>query len=97
MSLQCSVDVPVVAELEQISLEVCSCNSAARQLIERGLFPCSPVAPTLAVDLSVLEFVKDLFTRIAPNVTAWTATMEALLWRRKYKLEYHVSLEDHIS
>ncbi|KIJ10415.1 hypothetical protein PAXINDRAFT_16570 [Paxillus involutus ATCC 200175] len=44
-----------------------------------GLFPCAPVAPSLAVDLRVLQFVKTLFVRQTPNVTAWCEAVEVFL------------------
>ncbi|KAJ7450642.1 hypothetical protein FB451DRAFT_1186751 [Mycena latifolia] len=40
---------------------------AAVQLIQCGAFPCAPLAPTLAVDLRVLEFAMNLFLQIAPT------------------------------
>ncbi|KAJ3816085.1 hypothetical protein F5880DRAFT_1494629, partial [Lentinula raphanica] len=43
--------------LENLSLQVCSCRPAADQLMERALFGCAPMYPSLAVDLRVLEFV----------------------------------------
>ncbi|KII86536.1 hypothetical protein PLICRDRAFT_80586, partial [Plicaturopsis crispa FD-325 SS-3] len=38
-------------ELKVIELKVCACKPAALQLLRRGLFPCAPSAPSLAVDL----------------------------------------------
>ncbi|THH16213.1 hypothetical protein EUX98_g9339 [Antrodiella citrinella] len=40
----------------------------------------------------MLEFVRELFVRLAPNVTAWCSALEAFLWRRQYKLEHQDSL-----
>jgi CxC1 like cysteine cluster associated with KDZ transposases len=53
--------------LENIDLVVCSHCPAAIQLVGRGLFPCSPLAPTLAVSMDMLEFVLNLFVNMAPN------------------------------
>ncbi|KII83482.1 hypothetical protein PLICRDRAFT_119393, partial [Plicaturopsis crispa FD-325 SS-3] len=50
------------------------------------LFPCAPSAPSLAVDLQLLEFVQNLFVRMPPNTTAWCDTLEAFLGNRGYKL-----------
>ncbi|KAG6836295.1 hypothetical protein H0H93_009388 [Arthromyces matolae] len=65
------------------TVQVCSC-SAAVQLVSRGLFPCAPERPTLAVNFSLLEFVHELFLRIAPNNTAWCEALEAFLASRQY-------------
>lgn len=49
------------------------------QLVRSGLFPCSPIYPTVAIDIRVLDFVRRLFLRIAPNYTAWcSATIDFL-------------------
>lgn len=76
--------------LEATELHVCDCRPAALQLLNRGYFPCAPTAPTLAVDLKVLELVRELFLRATPNVTAWSDTLEAFLAGRKYKLKTRV-------
>lgn len=55
-----------------------------------GLFPCSPVAPTLAVDICVLNFARELFLRLPPNVTGFSDTLETVLSYRSYKLETRV-------
>ncbi|EIW73917.1 hypothetical protein CONPUDRAFT_34899, partial [Coniophora puteana RWD-64-598 SS2] len=49
------------------------------------LFPCAPSTPTLAVDLRVLRFVDMLALRTAPNVSAWSDTLEAYLLGMGYK------------
>lgn len=72
--------------LEHIVLDICSCAPAAVQLVGRGLFPCSPIAPTLAVDLQLLQFARQLFLRMPPNVTGFTETMEAFFCDMGYKL-----------
>jgi hypothetical protein len=59
--------------------------------MQRGLFPCSPLAPTLAVDLRVLEFVTRLFVHIPPNNTGWCKTVEEFLDSQGYKLTTKVS------
>ena len=55
--------------LESIALTVCGCPSrtAATQLVNRGLFPCAPLHPSLAVSMDMLEFVAELFVQQAPN------------------------------
>ncbi|KII82995.1 hypothetical protein PLICRDRAFT_119974 [Plicaturopsis crispa FD-325 SS-3] len=78
--------------LQKIDLVVCPCRPAATQLLNRGLFPCAPHAPTLAVDLRMLEFVTNLFVRMAPNSTAWCDTLETFLDGRGYKLDSRNSM-----
>ncbi|KII96215.1 hypothetical protein PLICRDRAFT_63777, partial [Plicaturopsis crispa FD-325 SS-3] len=36
-------------DVKKITIVVCPCMPAAVQLVERGLFPCAPHAPSLAV------------------------------------------------
>ena len=60
--------------------------------MQKGLFGCAPVSPTLAVDMSVLEFMKTLFVCMVPNTTAWCNAMELFLEERGYKFMTKVSL-----
>jgi len=76
-------------EIEKLVL--CTCKDVALQLLGRGLFPCAPIQPTLAVDLQMLDFVRELFVNAAPNMTAWCATLEGFLSARKFKLTTRVS------
>jgi len=71
--------------LEDIELVICSHNTAARQLVRRGLFPCSPLAPTLAVSMDMLEFVSELFVNMAPNERAWAASLTKYLKARGHE------------
>ena len=77
--------------LESLMIHSCSCAPVFRQLMQQGLFPCSPLAPTLAVDLQVLEFVTRLFVHIPPNNTGWCKTVEEFLDSQGYKLTTKVS------
>jgi hypothetical protein len=77
---------------EIVSLPICTCTPPALQLLSLGLFPCAPSRPTLAVDLNMLEFVKELFVNAAPNTTAWCDTLESFLAGRKYKLTTSVCI-----
>ena len=52
--------------------------------MERGLFVCSPVLPTLAVDLRVLELVKKLFVQLTSNMTAWCEALKSFLEAQGY-------------
>lgn len=71
-------------------LVVCTCTEPALQLLSRGFFPCAPTEPTLAVDLNVLDFARELFVNAAPNTTAWCDTLEGFLGSRKFKLTTRV-------
>jgi hypothetical protein len=74
------------AEIEQIELWASECSSASVQLVRSGLFPCSPIFPTLAVDIRELDFVRRLFLRIAPNYTAWCSAATDFLAAQGYQL-----------
>ena len=84
-------------ELKSISIKHCKCFPVALSLMSWGLFPCTPTAPTLAVDLSVLDFVRELFLRVAPNTSAWCETLECFLATRRYKLTTRVIYFQFIS
>jgi hypothetical protein len=73
-------------DIELITITICLCNPAPSQLVAKGLFPCTPVAPTLAVAIPMLEFNRECFLRLAPNVTGWCGAVESFLKGRKYKL-----------
>lgn len=60
--------------------------------MNRGLFGCAPVRPSLAVDLRVLDFVTRLFLRISPNNTAVCNTIEDFLRSQGYHLIGQVRL-----
>ncbi|KAG6327065.1 hypothetical protein ID866_12024 [Astraeus odoratus] len=49
-----------------------------------GLFACTPVAPSLAVDLRVLKFLKGFFVQLTPNIMAWTDTLQVFLNEQGY-------------
>ncbi|KAJ3714856.1 hypothetical protein C8R42DRAFT_590975 [Lentinula raphanica] len=84
-----SLDVVVLRfnKLERISLEICPCRPAANQLIERALFGCAPLYPSLAVDIRVLDFVDRLYLRISPNNTALSDTLEDFLKSQGFHLK----------
>lgn len=71
-------------------MKICSCSPGV-QLLSRGLFPCAPFEPSLAVDINMLDFVQHLFVRAAPNVTAWSDTVETFLSNHNYHLPIRVS------
>jgi hypothetical protein len=77
--------------LESLTIHSCRCALVSRQPVQQGLFPCSPLVPTLAIDLRVLEFVTRLFVHILPNNTGWCKTVEEFLDSQGYKLTTKVS------
>ncbi|KAI5982636.1 hypothetical protein EDD15DRAFT_2391151 [Pisolithus albus] len=83
--------------LEEIEINACPCRPAPVCLMQHGLFATSPVAPTLAVDLRVLEFLKKLFVRLTPNTTAWCEALESFLDGQGYKLQLKDSLRRRFS
>ncbi|KAF9231233.1 hypothetical protein BU15DRAFT_56419 [Melanogaster broomeanus] len=56
---QLKISCLYLEKINQINLLICPCHPAPQQLIQQGLFPCSPVAPSLAVSLSMLEFTRE--------------------------------------
>ncbi|KAF9513349.1 hypothetical protein BS47DRAFT_1296391, partial [Hydnum rufescens UP504] len=70
--------------VEDITLDICKCRPAPVQLVQCGFFPCSPVRPTLAVSLNMLEFIAELFLHIAPNERGWAAMLVKYLKARGY-------------
>jgi hypothetical protein len=81
-----------ITGLSEINIIACPCFPAPLQLLRHGLFPCAPVAPSLAVDLRVLEFVRLLFIHQSPNHTAWCDAVETFLDGMGYKLTSMVSI-----
>ncbi|KAI6156246.1 hypothetical protein EDD17DRAFT_1779699 [Pisolithus thermaeus] len=77
--------------LEEIKINACPCTPTPVCLMKHGLFASTPTAPTLAVDLQVLEFLRKLFVHLTPNTTAWCEALEIFLDGQGYKLHnaYH--------
>ncbi|KAG1725034.1 hypothetical protein EDB19DRAFT_1897831 [Suillus lakei] len=78
--------------IEILRIECCTCAPAPLQLLSRGYFACAPIAPSLAVDLQLLELVKTLFVHTTPNTTAWCETLEVFLAGRGY----HLTTKDNL-
>ncbi|KAJ7870097.1 hypothetical protein B0H14DRAFT_2345809, partial [Mycena olivaceomarginata] len=70
----------------------CPSGSAAVQLMRLGAFGCAPLEPSVAVDLRVLEFARNLFLQISPNTTAFTLAFERLLSNMGFQLQHQNSL-----
>ncbi|KAJ7135066.1 hypothetical protein C8R43DRAFT_865733, partial [Mycena crocata] len=47
--------------IENHTLRICDCHPTASQLLNAGLFPCSPKRLALAVDVNMLDFTKRFF------------------------------------
>ncbi|KAF9514014.1 hypothetical protein BS47DRAFT_1295493, partial [Hydnum rufescens UP504] len=65
--------------LEHHSLMYCECCPLALTLVAMGLFPASPIRPSIAFSLSHLLFASKLFVYISPNITAWCSTISSNL------------------
>ncbi|EJD38583.1 hypothetical protein AURDEDRAFT_72046, partial [Auricularia subglabra TFB-10046 SS5] len=55
----------------------CRCAPLAEQLVAAGYFPCAPKRPSMAFNLRLLELISLHSLHVAPNTTAWAATLEA--------------------
>ncbi|KIK84893.1 hypothetical protein PAXRUDRAFT_152811, partial [Paxillus rubicundulus Ve08.2h10] len=75
----------------------CKCTPAPVCLINCRLFASSPITPSLTVNLRVLELVKNLFTRLTLNTTAWCETLEYFLDGQGYKLQGKGNLQHWFS
>ncbi|KIN94802.1 hypothetical protein M404DRAFT_110331, partial [Pisolithus tinctorius Marx 270] len=93
----CSCDAYVYPGLEDIGISYCACTPAPICLMGHGLFASSPVVPTLAVDLRVLEFVKKLFAWLTPNTTAWCEALESFLDGQGHRLLFKDNLQRRFS
>ncbi|KAF9509695.1 hypothetical protein BS47DRAFT_1271100, partial [Hydnum rufescens UP504] len=56
-------------------LSYCECHPLALTLLGIGLFPASPICPSIAFSLGHLLFISKLFIHISPNITAWCSTI----------------------
>lgn len=81
---------PAFVGLQVVDLKLCKCSPSAQQLVNMGLFPCAPLSPSLAVDISLLQFTQALFVRLPPNTTSFCDTLEYFLECRGYKLTTRV-------
>ncbi|KAJ7796379.1 hypothetical protein B0H14DRAFT_3494859 [Mycena olivaceomarginata] len=74
--------------IEDLELQFCLCAPVAVQLMRLGVFACSPILPSLAVDLRVLEFTMKLFLQVSPNNTAYTIALENVLADMGFQLHH---------
>ncbi|KAI6127057.1 hypothetical protein F5141DRAFT_1186285 [Pisolithus sp. B1] len=82
---------------EEIKISYCACTPAPVHLLKGGLFACSPVTPTLAVDLCVLEFMRTLFVWLTPNTTTQCEALESFLDVQGYQLQSKDNLQQQFS
>ncbi|KAF8207304.1 hypothetical protein K438DRAFT_1511008, partial [Mycena galopus ATCC 62051] len=80
------------SSIEDFEIHSCKCAPVPVQLMRMGAFGCSPVKPSLAVDLCVLEFTLNLFLQISPNNTAITVALERVLGNMGFQLDHQHSL-----
>ncbi|KAF7341438.1 hypothetical protein MVEN_01880900 [Mycena venus] len=94
-----TLDIAMVrmTNIHHVRIRVCACQTAAEQLLTAGFFPCSPQRPSLAVDIGVLEFVRQLFLALPPNNTAFCNTLEGFLASWGYKLTTKDTLHVHFA
>lgn len=83
------------AAVSSVQLQVCECWSAAEQLLRRGYFPCAPKRPSLAFSIRLLEFISIHSLNVAPNITAWGASLQRFWARREQAFEHEVSSMRH--
>ncbi|KAF6751590.1 hypothetical protein DFP72DRAFT_816334 [Ephemerocybe angulata] len=79
------LNIRVLSMEDIVSITVCACRPT-QALLALGYFPSSPVRPSFAFDIKMLEFASQLYLRSPPNMTAWSSTLEAYLRGRGYQL-----------
>lgn len=79
--------------LKEETITTCQCSTAPQVLLARGFFPCTPVAPSLAVDIKLLEFARLQFLHLVPNTTGWCDATESFLNALSFKLTTRVCLK----
>lgn len=57
---------------------MCPC-SPADELLANGYFPSAPLRPSVAFDIRVLEFARELYLRSSPNWSAFAAALDSYL------------------
>ncbi|KZV96305.1 hypothetical protein EXIGLDRAFT_765408 [Exidia glandulosa HHB12029] len=74
-------------EITSVKLRICECRLAADQLLRRGYFPCAPKQPSVAFSTRLLEFISIHSLNVAPNTTAWGASLQKYWARRGQVVE----------
>src|SRR5260370_12839773 len=73
-----------MTHIKMLKVEHCSKLPITVQLVNKGLFPCAPVQPGLAVNMVMLDWAATLFQYMAPNIWAWTMTADIMFLHEGY-------------
>src|SRR5260370_11828288 len=73
-----------MTHIKMLKVEHCSKLLITVQLVNKGLFPCAPVRPRLAVSMVMLDWAATLFQYMAPNIWAWMTMAEIMLQHEGY-------------
>ncbi|KIJ30957.1 hypothetical protein M422DRAFT_783872 [Sphaerobolus stellatus SS14] len=74
------------AYIEHRTLFFCDCRPAAATLVRAGLFPCTPLQPSIAFDINLLELITYNMAYTAPNLHGWALSLEWFWKERGYIL-----------
>jgi hypothetical protein len=77
--------------LDKTQVQYCSCNPAAVTLVKHGFFPCSPIQPSVAFDINLLDLVSITAANMAPNIFGWTLSLESFWAQHGYTIGIRVS------
>lgn len=66
-------------------ITVCSCRGP-QSLLRIGYLVSAPIRPTYAFDVQMLDFMRLLHQRTAPNKSAWSASLEVYLKARGHTI-----------
>jgi len=55
------------------------------------MFPCTPVEPSLAFDINLLDLIAVNMCYLAPNMTGWALSLEWFWRARGYEVGQRVS------
>jgi len=89
-----------LTDVEHTNITYCKCIPAALTLVHMGMFPCTPIEPSLAFDVNLLDLIRINMCYLAPNLSGWALTLEWFLHQRGYELGQRVttfSASDHSS
>ena len=59
-------------------MSVCSC-SPGNELLANGYFPSALLRPSIAFDIRMLEFARELYLRSSPNRSAFASALDSYL------------------
>src|SRR5260370_39342026 len=73
-----------MTHIKMLKVEHCLKLPITVQLVNKGLFPCTPVQPGLAVSMVMLDWAATLFQYMALNIWAWMMMAEIMLQHEGY-------------